>query len=195
VTDSLSDNHWQQLGSETLLVTPWLEVRREHVIRHDGRSAAYDVVWIPRDVVVVVPVRARREILMLRQFRQPTRRMSYEVPAGGMEPGETPERAARRELMEETGWDCPGVRLVRPYHPISGRCNVCFNILHAPDPVHVGDPTDPSEAEEVLWADRERFGGLWKAGAIHEGATVTALLLAFAMGWLEWDLAGIASQT
>jgi len=180
-------DHWQQLGSETLLVTPYYEIRREHVIRHDGRRESYDLLWMPRDVVVVVPVRNRREVLMIKQYRQSSRKMSYEVPAGGMDEGETPEQAARRELLEETGWDCPRVELARTYFPMAGRSNVRFHILHAPEPVHAGPPTDPHEAEGVFWADRQRFAELWRAQDIHTGASVTALLLALAMRWLDWD--------
>ena len=186
--DDRQDVVWQQISTETLLVTPHLEVRRDHVIRHDGQRAAYDVVHLPTDVVVVVPTRARREVLMIRQFRQPVRRDSVEVPAGGIDAGETPIQAARRELVEETGWDCPDVRLVRSYHPIAGRSDVCFHILHAPEPVHVGDPTDPFEAQEVFWADGSRFAALWREGRIHAGASVTGLLLAVASRWVDWDL-------
>lgn len=190
-----SSKHWQQLESETLLVTPYVEVRRDHVIRHDGKQATYDVVRIPQDVVVIVPIRAKREVLMIRQFRQPVRMDSCEIPAGGIDEGETPEQAARRELVEETGWDCPNLRLARTYHPLAGRSNVRFHIMLAPEPTHVGDPTDPDEAEEIFWADQARFAELWNRQRIHAGATVTGLLLAVAMKWLEWDIpAAIAKE-
>ncbi len=184
-------NEWRQLSSESLLVTPHLEIHREHLLRPDGRPATYDVFWLPRDAVVIVPTRKRSELLMIRQFRPPIRKESYEIPAGGMDDGETPAQAARRELIEETGWDCPKVRTARTYYPMAGRSNVRFHIMHAPEPVCVGSPTDPDETEEVFWADQARFATLWNKRHIHAGATITAVLLAVSLRWLDWTLGDV----
>lgn len=179
---------WQQLGSEPLLVTPYLEVRRDHVIRPDGQKAAYDFVWMQRGFVVIVPTRARRELLMIRQFRQSVRRDSYEIPAGAMDEDETPEQTARRELREETGWDCHDMVEALTCHPLVGRSNVCCHVLHAPEPVYVGPPTDMYEAQEVFWADQARFAELWRGGQIHAGSSIIGMLLALTLRWLAWDL-------
>ena len=96
-----------------------------------------------------------------------------------------------RELIEETGYDCAEMTYVRAYHPIVGRSDVPFHICHAPEPVRRGEPTDPEEADEIFWADQERFAGFWRNGAIYAGATVTGVLMAVAAGWLEWDLADL----
>ncbi|MBN1344809.1 MAG: NUDIX hydrolase [Phycisphaerae bacterium] len=183
---------WQHLTRESLLVTPHLEVHREQVVRCDGLAAAYDIICLPHDAVIIVPTRDRRELLMIRQYRPAVRRESYEVPAGGMEPGESIEEAARRELREETGWDCPNVRVALSYHPMVGRSDARFHIVHAEEPVQVGEPTDPIEAQEVFWADEDRFAELWVGGGIVAGACVTSTLLAVGSGWLTWDFAALA---
>ncbi len=179
---------WRRLSTEPLLVTPFIEVRRDRVLRHDGSMLDYEVVRIPRDAVGIVAVRNRREVLMLRQYRYPSEQMSYEIPAGGIDDGETIEAAARRECREETGWDCPTIIHVQTYRPIVGRSNVQFHITYAPDPIELGDPTDLGEVLETFWADQDRFADLWKQGQIWSGDTIMGMLLAMTMGWLDWDV-------
>lgn len=182
---------WQWLSSESLLVTPHLEIRRDEVIRHNGSRATYDILHMPRDFVAIVPTRGGDELLMIRQYRPAVRRDSYEIPAGGMDDGESPKDAARRELMEETGYAAGELMDGAGYHPLAGRSNVICYVMHAPDPEHVGKPTDPNESQEVFWADAARFADLWQQGLIHAGATVTATLLGVALGWLRWDLSQV----
>jgi ADP-ribose pyrophosphatase len=66
------------------------EIRRA-VVQHGGSA-------------VVMGMDARRRVLLVRQYRLPARRFLWELPAGRIDPGETPLQAARRELKEETGF-------------------------------------------------------------------------------------------
>ena len=60
------------------------------IVRHNGSA-------------VIMPVDARKRILLVRQYRLPARAYLWELPAGKVDPGETPLQASKRELKEETG--------------------------------------------------------------------------------------------
>ena len=64
------------------------------------------------DFVVIVAVTRQDQILLVRQFRPAAAAVTLELPAGHVDPGETPEQAARRELLEETGYEADTFKLL-----------------------------------------------------------------------------------
>lgn len=79
-----------------------LEMSRERVRLPNGREAVLDIVHHP-GAAAVVPFASDDDVLLIRQFRHAAGGTIYEVPAGKLDPGETPERCASRELAEEAG--------------------------------------------------------------------------------------------
>lgn len=95
---------WKTLESEYLMRRPWLTVRRDKVELPDGRvNPEFYVLEYP-DWVNVIAITREGEMVMERQYRYGLGATNYEICAGVMEEGETPEEAARRELEEETGY-------------------------------------------------------------------------------------------
>ena len=58
-----------------------------------------------RDWINVIPLAADHRVVMIRQYRHGSRKVTLEIPGGLVDPGDTPEKAAARELMEETGYE------------------------------------------------------------------------------------------
>lgn len=73
------------------------------------------------DYVTVLPVTPEHEVILVRQYRPAIDSDSLELPAGHVEDGESPEEAARRELLEETGHQAGSVELLGCLHPDTGR--------------------------------------------------------------------------
>ena len=95
---------WTTLSSEYLIRRPWLTARRDRAMLPDGRiHPEYYVLEYPDWINVIALTRDGRMILE-RQYRHALGETSYEIVAGVMEQGESPEQAARRELLEETGY-------------------------------------------------------------------------------------------
>ncbi|HHY12506.1 MAG TPA: NUDIX hydrolase [Firmicutes bacterium] len=96
-----------------------LSVRVDTVLTRHGRETTREIVERP-DTVSVVAIDEKRNILLVRQYRYATGKYTVEIPAGTIDPGETPEQAARRELREETGYDCDNLIPVHLYWPAIG---------------------------------------------------------------------------
>lgn len=60
------------------------------------------------------------KVILTRQYRHPLRKTIYDLPAGGIKPGETSDQAAQRELMEETGYQAKKINLLGSFYPSPG---------------------------------------------------------------------------
>jgi ADP-ribose pyrophosphatase len=83
--------------------TPRLRVRREHGVLPDGRRVAFHAVRVPA-VAYVLPLLDDGRVVLIRQYRPIVAAEIWELPAGTIEAGESPEECAHRELAEETGY-------------------------------------------------------------------------------------------
>jgi 8-oxo-dGTP pyrophosphatase MutT (NUDIX family) len=99
-----------------------------------------------------------------------------------MENGETPEESARREFLEETGWEVAGdVLHLSTHHPSVGLVNQTFHIFLAEDAVHRGPPSDPNEAVHVAWRPIEVVAADARSSAISDGFSQLGVALALAV--------------
>lgn len=95
---------WKLLSSEYICKEPWATLRRDTCELPDGRINDHYYVLEYPDWVNMVGITAQNELLVIRQYRHGAGILSLEIPAGTMEPGENPQEAAIREMLEETGY-------------------------------------------------------------------------------------------
>ena len=81
-----------------------LRVRRERHVLPDGRQVSLDAVRVP-SVAYIVPLLDDGRVVLIRQYRPIVGGQIWELPAGTIEPGERAEVCARRELVEESGYE------------------------------------------------------------------------------------------
>ena len=105
MTHEPEDKPWQVLSSEYLFREPWLTVRRDHLLLPNGNHIpAYYVMEYP-DWVNVIAITREGQFVLVRQYRHARRVTAYELCAGVCEATDaSPLDAARRELLEETGY-------------------------------------------------------------------------------------------
>lgn len=100
----------------TVFATPWFQVQEAAGI---GRFPNYSI--NSPDFVCIIAVTEQKELLLVRQFRHAVAEMTLELPAGHVETDETPEQAARKELLEETGYTADTFELLANISPSPAR--------------------------------------------------------------------------
>ena len=110
-----------------------------------GRPREVEVVEHAQAVVVIVRPRPS-EMLLVKQYRHPLGRDNWEVVAGGMDPGESPEEAAARELREETGYRAHRVERLWSAFSAPGFCD---ELLHfcVVDGYDIGEPEQEDDEQ------------------------------------------------
>ena len=164
---------WTVHGERALYESDWVRLTLVDVELPSGGRFEHHVVRIPRPAAAVV-VRKDDEILLLRRHRMVTDSWGWEVPAGRTDPGESPDSAAIREAVEETGWRPRGLRKLGAYHPQPGQVDQTFHVFLAECAEQVGDP-GPDEAERIEWIPVETVRGWLRDGSITDGLSLVAL--------------------
>jgi 8-oxo-dGTP pyrophosphatase MutT (NUDIX family) len=181
-----SDNPWQKLKSETLYKNKWYSVRRDTVIRPDGKPGEYNVVEA-LDGAFVLALDQEGHIQFIRKYRYATDVYSLEVPAGGIEPDEDPLTAAKRELQEELGLVGKNWRQLGKFQAENAYINnFCFvfvatELSNAEQDDRLAEGIN--KTEKISLADALR---MIQAGEITDSQSISALtLLALDTGQLS----------
>jgi len=153
-------------------------VEQQPVRLPDGRAAVMDIVRHRGSVVLIAQPDARH-VILIRQYRHVIGRTIWELPAGSLEVGESPARAARRECVEETGWRPMAIERVGLYFPTPGFCDErmvfyrCTKLVKPRGPIH----QDPDEQIEPRLVTIRQAWALVRAGAVVDMKTVLGLAL------------------
>jgi 8-oxo-dGDP phosphatase len=173
----------RQDGERSLYDSEWVRLQPVDVEVPGLRRFDHHVVRMPTEASGVVVRDPDRGVLLLWRHRFITDTWGWEVPAGRIEPGEHPDEAALREVLEETGWRPTGtLEPLVSYHPANGISDLTFHLFTVEGAEYVGDPSDPSEAERVVWVPPAEVRGRVLTDAVPDGLTLTALLFAMARG-------------
>jgi nudix-type nucleoside diphosphatase (YffH/AdpP family) len=149
-----------------------------------GETFTRDIVRSPGAVAVVPLIRepdGSHSVVLLRQYRAAFAREIVEVPAGMRDvDGEDPEQTARRELIEETGYDAGSLRLLHRFYPSTGMTDSVLHVYLATDLRHVGRQMHgPEEAHmEVFTVPFADAVGMVVSGEIADAKSTIGLLLA-----------------
>lgn len=164
----LADTQPVYRGPRFNVHTAWLPGR-------DGGKVQRDAV-VAADAVVILPILEKRQVVLIRNERFIAGQTLWELPAGTLEEGEDPAAGARRELLEETGYQAGDIQPLTQFYPSPGICTEYMNAFVARDLEHVGQKLDESERIEVEVVTWRRVLQMMRDGTIRDGKTVAALL-------------------
>jgi len=171
---------WRIHGERPLYSSEWLDLTLADVELPDGTRFSHHVVRLPHPAAGVIVSDPARGVLLLRRHRFITDTWGWEIPAGRVDPGETPEQAGVREAIEETGWRPLELEYLGFSHPTNGLMAQRFEFFLARRAEHVGE-FDRTETESIAWFEPEGVRTLIEQSEIVDGLTLTALGMAFAL--------------
>ncbi len=171
---------WTVHGERVIYDSEWLTLALTDVEIPGGDRFEHHVVRMPNKAAGTVVYDPERGLLLLWRHRFITDSWGWEVPAGHIDPGETPEQAARREVLEETGWEPGPLRPLISYFPTNGLTDQSFHCFVADGAQRIGEPTDPSESERIEWVDLRTVREIVRVGNMRDGLSLTAVLYALA---------------
>jgi len=169
-------------GERSIYDSEWMCLRLTDVELPGGHRFEHHVVRYPHDAAGTVVVDPDGRMLLLWRHRFITDTWGWEIPAGRLDPGETPAQAAAREVLEETGWRPGPLRPLTSYHPSNGSADQVFHLFVADGAHQVGDPVDAFESERIEWVDPERVRAEIRAGRMPDGMSLTAVLWWLGLG-------------
>jgi ADP-ribose diphosphatase len=168
----------EKLNSARVFTGKVFNVDRDTVTMPNGRTTAVDIVRHSRSVVIL-PVPEPGRVILVKQYRYAVNKDLWELPAGSVDEGESPEQAARRECHEEIGLVPATVVRLSAMYPTPGYCDEemvffrCSGLEKTDEPAHMDEDEDIEAKAFELREAREMI----RRGEIVDMKTVVGLAL------------------
>lgn len=168
---------WKTVRSNLIFQNPWIELYEDKVKTSTGTIMHYT--WYKSsNVAVIIPFVTENTLIMIRQYRYPLRKVLLEFPAGHIEYNEDPEKTAKRELVEETGYIANEIERVYTYHPSVSKSRQLVHVFRAKDLVRVKSKHDRTEdIREVKILSVEQLKHMIKNRKVESAGTLIAYLI------------------
>jgi ADP-ribose pyrophosphatase len=150
--------------------------RVDTVALPDGSTAIREIVGTP-GAVVIVPLTHDHQVRMVRQYRSAIREFLLELPAGTLEPNETPEQAAPRELAEETGDRAAHWQRLTGFYTVPGICDEYIHLFLARGLTPGQTNREADEFIEVVTLPLDEALARVERGEIRDAKTIIGLLM------------------
>ena len=176
---------WEIVDSrEVYSAEPWFRVHRQAVRLPDGRVIDdYHQIELP-DCCIVYAETLAGEVVVERQYKHGTRSIGLSLPAGRIDPGEAPLEAAKRELLEETGYQAAEWRSLGAYTLDANYGGCRAHLFCARDARKVAEPASGDlEEMEILTLSRAALTGAVTRGDMPLIAPAMLILLASQIEW------------
>jgi ADP-ribose pyrophosphatase len=168
------------MGEETLSSRKVFEgravkLRIDTVKLPGGRETTREIVE-HENCVAIIALDDADNILLVKQFRKPVEKELLEIPAGGIDAGESPEDAVRREMREETGFLPRKVEKLGGFYSTPGFCTEYLYLYLASDLVLKPLKAEDSESITLVRVPLNEIPGLIASSAICDAKSIAGLL-------------------
>lgn len=186
--DTVRELKWKMLSSRYVYDDRWFKARADSCEFPDGRIIEpYYVVELPDWCNTIVVTREER-IILVRQYRYPVDQITYELPGGVIEKGESPIDAARREMEEETGYTSTDISFLMKLAPNPAiNNNTAYFFLARNAVPTVSQNPDAFEDIDRVSFSKEEIWQLLQENKLQHGVQIGPLYQALlALGWLAF---------
>jgi len=166
------------LRSKIIYNGPVFGIRRDELLEPGGVRTTREMITHSGSVVVL-PVLADGRVLLIRQYRHAARTFLWELVAGRIDEGESPRKAAARELIEETGYRAERFRIFLDFFPSPGFLEEKMFILLADGLTEGIAQPEKDEKIESRAYEREELEQMIQKRIIRDGKTIAGLLYYF----------------
>jgi ADP-ribose pyrophosphatase len=129
------------------------------------------------DCVAIIAMDDRDNILLVNQFRKPVEKALLEIPAGGIDTGESAADAVRREMQEETGYLPQRVERLGGFYSTPGFCTEYLHLYLASELVPSTLFAEDTEGIEIVRIRPDQVTGLIADGTICDAKSIAGLLI------------------
>ncbi len=166
------------IGSKTIYSGPVFGIRRDELLEPGGVRTTREMITHSGSVVVL-PILPDGRMLLIRQYRHAARQFLWELVAGRIDAGESPRKAAARELIEETGYRAKRFRIVLDFFPTPGFLEEKMFVLLAEGLSEgIAQPEEDEKIESRAYSRKELEQMIQKR-IIRDGKTIAGLLYYF----------------
>lgn len=167
----------KKISTEIIHKNEWWEYKRDKLIRPNGDEGEYCYIETPGNAMVI-PVLDDGRLVLVRQYRYLSDKFSVEFPGGGVHTEESPAEAAKRELLEESGYNTENLIKIGSFEPSNGVIKDMSHIFIATELDKVREPeSDEFEQTEIMLRRIDEFEDMIRRGEIWDGQVLAAWAL------------------
>src|ERR1700724_2575301 len=163
------------IRSKMIYSGPVFGIRRDELIEPGGVRTTREMITHSGSVVVL-PVLPNGRVLLIREYRHAARQILWELVAGRIDEGESPRKAAARELIEETGYRAKRFRVFLDFYPSPGFLEEKMFILLAEELSEGIAQPEKDERIESRAYDCKELEQMIQKRIIRDGKTIAGLL-------------------
>jgi ADP-ribose pyrophosphatase len=149
---------------------------RENVTLNNGVTVDLDIIHHP-GASAIIPMSGNDNVILIKQYRHALRDFIWEIPAGTLDPDETPLECAKRELIEETGFSANTWQKLGEITPVPGYSNERIHMFLAADLVPAEQDLDKDEMLDVHEVSLGKAVEMIHEGAIQDSKTIAGLFM------------------
>lgn len=164
------------LSSQLIYDGRVVKLRVDTVRMPGGRETRREIVE-HSDCVAIVAIDADGNVLIVKQFRKAVEKELLEIPAGGIDPGEDPVTAVRREMQEETGYLPQKVERLGGFYSTPGYCTEYLHLYLATDLTLSQLFAEDTESIKLVRVPISQIPGLITSGSICDAKSIAGLLI------------------